>query len=106
MKVLEKNYSYKPYPYKHYESIFTRFYQGFILPKKFGVDKRRVHFSTLIISNQIARETALKDLESEPYKNKDDLNADIEYFKKNEMVRRKAWHLFIKASKRAQYLRQ
>ena len=82
MKVLEKNYSYKPYPYKHYESIFTRFYQGFILPKKFGVDKRRVHFSTLIISNQIARETALKDLESEPYKNKDDLNADIEYFKK------------------------
>ena len=49
LKLLQREYGYKPYPYKHYESIFTRFYQGYILPKKFGYDKRKVHLSTLIM---------------------------------------------------------
>ncbi|HEX7762452.1 MAG TPA: N-acetyl sugar amidotransferase, partial [Cellvibrio sp.] len=43
MNELQATYKYKPYPYKHYESIFTRFYQGYILPEKFAVDKRRIH---------------------------------------------------------------
>src|SRR5690606_9189727 len=45
---LTEKFGYKPYPYKHYESIFTRFYQGYILPNKFGVDKRRLHLGTLV----------------------------------------------------------
>ena len=57
LDILQNKYSYKPYPFKHYESIFTRFYQGYILPNKFNVDKRKVHLSTLIISNQISRDT-------------------------------------------------
>ena len=60
---LSKEYQYKPYPYKHYESIFTRFYQGYILPSKFNVDKRKVHLSTLIISGQISREEGLRHLD-------------------------------------------
>jgi len=67
LEVLEKEFGYKPYPYKHYESVFTRFYQSYILPHKFGYDKRRVHLSTLVISGQMTREEAMKLLGDSPY---------------------------------------
>jgi len=67
LELLQREYGYKPYPYKHYESIFTRFYQGYILPKKFGYDKRKVHLSTLIMSGQMTRVEAMKLLEDPPY---------------------------------------
>ncbi len=51
---------------KHYESIFTRFYQGYILPNKFGIDKRKAHLSNLICSGQITKNEALKELENPP----------------------------------------
>jgi hypothetical protein len=79
---LEKNFGFKPYPYKHYESIFTRFYQGYILPIKFGVDKRKLHLSTLILSGHISRSDALELMRSSPYPNKADLEQDKEYFLK------------------------
>jgi N-acetyl sugar amidotransferase len=50
---------------KHFESIFTRLYQTFILPEKFGVDKRKAHLSNLIQSGQMQREEALKELSKE-----------------------------------------
>lgn len=67
LDLLVRRYGYKPYPYKHYESVFTRFYQGYILPRKFGVDKRKVHLSTLIMSGQMTREDAMKDLAKPPF---------------------------------------
>ncbi len=67
MKILEDELDWKYYGGKHYESIFTRFYQGYILPKKFNVDKRKAHYSTLINSEQMTREEALKDLENDIY---------------------------------------
>jgi N-acetyl sugar amidotransferase len=79
---LEKNFSFKPYPYKHYESVFTRFYQGFILPTKFGIDKRRLHLSTLILSNHLSRSDALELMRSSPYGSNADLEIDKEYFLK------------------------
>jgi N-acetyl sugar amidotransferase len=82
MQELQKNYGYKPYPYKHYESIFTRFYQGYILPEKFGVDKRRVHFSTLIMSGQMTRQSALENLKGIPYFSNQELTSDKNYFLK------------------------
>ena len=63
---LESEFGYKRYPYKHYESIFTRFYQGVILPRKFGIDKRRLHLSNLIVTGQLSREEALEELERSP----------------------------------------
>jgi len=80
--VLVKELNYRPYPYKHYESIFTRFYQGYLLPTKFGVDKHRLHLSSLICSGQMAREQAKELLARNPYSDPDDLQADIEYFLK------------------------
>jgi len=82
MEQLAKRFSYKPYPYKHYESVFTRFYQGYILPVKFGVDKRHLHFSTLIVTGQMDRRNALNDLVSIPYPSEDALNEDKQYFLK------------------------
>jgi len=83
---LQAKFDYKPYPYKHYESVFTRFYQGYILPEKFGVDKRKLHFSSLIVSNQMTREEAIERLKSLPYSSKEALEADKAYF-----VKKMAW---------------
>ena len=67
MHVLENELGWKYYGGKHYESIYTRFFQGYILPRKFNIDKRKAHLSTLICSGQISREEALKELEKSPY---------------------------------------
>jgi hypothetical protein len=82
LDLLAREYGYKPYPYKHYESVFTRFYQGYLLPKKFGVDKRKLHLATMVTSGQMTREQALADLETSPYADEDELQRDIAYFKK------------------------
>ncbi len=52
---------------KHYESVFTRFYQGYILPLKFKVDKRKAHLSNLIFSGQITKEDAINELKTPIY---------------------------------------
>lgn len=82
LRELQEKYGYKPYPYKHYESIFTRFYQGYILPTKFGVDKRKLHLGTLVASGQMSRDKALADLDRIPYPDEAQLNEDRQYFMK------------------------
>jgi N-acetyl sugar amidotransferase len=79
---LESQYGYKRYPFKHYESIFTRFYQGYILPNKFGVDKRLLHLGTLVAAGQMTRKEALENLVGIPYPSKQELENDIRYFLK------------------------
>jgi N-acetyl sugar amidotransferase len=58
---------WRDYGSKHFENVFTRFYQGYILPEKFGVDKRRAHLSTLICSRQITRAEAEAELQKPRY---------------------------------------
>lgn len=82
LEELESRYGYSRYPYKHYESVFTRFYQGHLLLKKFGIDKRKVHLSSLIVSGQIGRQEALMDLQRSPYPNKLELERDRAFFLK------------------------
>ncbi|MBV6391461.1 MAG: hypothetical protein KPEEDBHJ_00669 [Anaerolineales bacterium] len=67
LRVLQEELGWKYYGGKHYESIYTRFYQGYILPVKFGYDKRRCHLSSLICSGEIAREQALEELKTPAY---------------------------------------
>ncbi|MCE2997892.1 MAG: N-acetyl sugar amidotransferase [Cyclobacteriaceae bacterium] len=66
-KVIIDKLEWRDYGGKHYESIFTRFYQGYILIKKFGVDKRKAHLSNLICSRQITKEQAIALLEKPAY---------------------------------------
>lgn len=61
-KLLTDYLGWRDYGGKHYESIWTRFYQGYILPVKFGIDKRKAHLSTLVCSGQITKDEALKEL--------------------------------------------
>jgi N-acetyl sugar amidotransferase len=82
LQVLERECGYRRYPYKHYESIFTRFYQGFILPRKFGIDKRKLHLSTLVASGQMPREEGLALLAQIPYPSQAELDSDRQYFLK------------------------
>lgn len=79
---LERKFGFKRYKYKHYESVFTRFYQGYLLPKKFNIDKRILHLSTLIMTKQMTREDACKELNNSPYSSKIEMESDINYFLK------------------------
>jgi N-acetyl sugar amidotransferase len=64
---LSERFGWERYQNKHFENVFTRFYEGYWLPKKFGYDKRRAHFSSLIVTGQLTREEALKILKEPPY---------------------------------------
>jgi hypothetical protein len=61
-KLIIKELDWKDYGGKHYESIWTRFYQGYILPEKFHIDKRKAHLSNLICSGQITKEQAFEEM--------------------------------------------
>lgn len=65
--VLIEKLGWRDYGGKHYESAFTKFYQAYYLPVKFGFDKRRIHLSNLILSGQMTREEALTELAAELY---------------------------------------
>ncbi len=66
-KLIQEELGWRDYGGKHYESVWTRFYQGYILPTKFKIDKRKAHLSDLIFSKQITKEQALKELEQPIY---------------------------------------
>lgn len=83
IELLEKELGWQYYGGKHFESIYTRFVQAYILPMKFNIDKRRSHLSTLICSRQMTREEALVELERNPYPSEEILMKDWEYVLKN-----------------------
>lgn len=78
MQLLVDKFGYQKYPQKHFESRFTRFYEAYWLPEKFGYDTRKVQFSSLILTGQMSREEALKILE-EPAYNPETIKQDFEF---------------------------
>jgi N-acetyl sugar amidotransferase len=78
MDVLQKQLGWVYYGGKHYESIYTRFYQAYLLPKKFDIDKRKAHYSNLILSGQMSRPEALEAMKDPVYP-KDLLEEDRKY---------------------------
>lgn len=62
VQLLTEKFGWQPYPQKHFESRFTRFYEGYWLPKKFGFDTRKVQYSSLIVTGQMTRQEALEKL--------------------------------------------
>ena len=63
MELIQRELGWQPYSGKHHESVYTRFFQSYILPRKFGYDKRKVHLSTLIMSGQLERQQAIREME-------------------------------------------
>lgn len=67
IRTLSEKYSWRPYPQKHFESRFTKFFEGYWLPTRFGYDTRRVQFSSLILTGQMSRADALEKLKQPAY---------------------------------------
>lgn len=75
---LGRLFGWKPFQHKHHESRFTRFYEDFWLPRKFGFHKRRAHFSSLILTGQMTREQAM-DRISRPEMDEHFLQQEFEF---------------------------
>ncbi len=84
---LARTVGWRPYGRKHGESHFTKLFQNYYLPTRFGFDKRRPHLSSLIVSGQMSREEAVRQLE-EPLYEARELEADIVYFCKKLQLSR------------------
>jgi N-acetyl sugar amidotransferase len=69
-RTIAEELGWRDYGGKHYESVFTRYFQGYYLPQKFGFDKRLAHYSSLILSEQMTRDEAFAMLESTNYPEK------------------------------------
>jgi N-acetyl sugar amidotransferase len=78
MQMLVDRFGWQRYAHKHYESRFTRFYEGYWLPTKFGYDKRRAHFSSLILTGQMTRDEALHKI-AQPAYDEETIAHDFEY---------------------------
>ena len=78
MQELADRFGWQKYAHKHYESRFTRFYEGYWLPNKFGFDKRRAHFSSLILTGQLTRDEALRRI-AQPAYDEETMAQDFEY---------------------------
>jgi hypothetical protein len=65
-EIIKERLGWHDYGGKHYESLFTKFHQGYYLPRKLGFDKRKAHLSNLIMSGSISREQAVEELSVPP----------------------------------------
>ncbi|MEP6728689.1 MAG: N-acetyl sugar amidotransferase [Bacteroidota bacterium] len=98
-ELIKKELDWRDYGGKHYESTFTKFYQAYILPDKFKIDKRKAHLSTLICSGQITKDEALKELE-QPLYNEKELEQDKEYVLKKFGLSAAAFDEIMKTPRR------
>ena len=78
IKLLMNKYGWQTYPQKHFESRFTKFYEAYWQPVRFGIDKRRVQFSSLILTGQMNREQALEEM-TKPAYDEATIDRDFEY---------------------------
>jgi aminotransferase len=67
MRELSDGYGWRYYGAKHYESVWTKFFQGYWLPSRFGFDKRRAHLASLVVTGQMTRDAALAEMERPSY---------------------------------------
>jgi N-acetyl sugar amidotransferase len=80
-ELITRELGWRDYGGKHYESLFTKFYQAYILPEKFGIDKRKAHLSTLVFSGQMTKAEALEEL-AQPLYSPEVFSMEKEFFLK------------------------
>lgn len=97
LNILKEELGWKYYGGKHYESIYTRFFQSYILSTKFNIDKRKAHLSNLINSKQLSREQALFQLEKESYPS-EFLKNDREYVIKKLVLTEEKFQEILKSA--------
>ncbi len=95
--ILRAEYGWREYGTKHSESRFTKFYQDIYLPRKHGYDKRKLHYSSLIVSGQITRDAALHEL-GKPVISDRDIDRDLKFISKKLGITRGELERLIDAS--------
>jgi len=93
---IKKEFGWVDYGGKHYESVYTKFYQAYVLPEKFKIDKRKPHLTNLIMSGQISRDRALEELK-EPLYTPTDLRQEKEYVLKKLGLSNEEFDQYMKA---------
>ena len=78
IEILKNKFGWKPYKQKHFESRFTKFYESYWLYERFNYDVRRVQLSSLILTNQMTRNTALQAINEKPY-DQNEINTEIDF---------------------------
>lgn len=101
-ETIAKELGWVDYGGKHYESVFTRFYQGYILPNKFGVDKRKAHLSDLVFSEQITKQQALIELQK-PIYDAQQMQIDKEFVLKKLDFTEASFDEYLKAKPKSHY---
>lgn len=90
IETLEREFGWKYYGGKHFESRFTKFYQEVYLPKKYGWEKRRDHISSLIVGGEMTREEGLEEI-SRPSSSEEELREETEYVLKKLDISWEEW---------------
>ncbi len=98
-EIIKKELDWRDYGGKHFESLFTKFYQAYILPEKFKIDKRKAHLSTLICSGQMTKAEALKELEKPIYPS-GELEQDMEFVLKKLGLTKKSFESIMQTPPR------
>lgn len=101
-EVITKELSWRDYGGKHYESVWTRFYQGYILPTKFKIDKRKAHLSDLIFGGQITKAEALEEL-LHPIYDAVQFKQDYEFVLKKLNLTEAAFQEIMRMAQRSHY---
>ena len=96
IKILEDNLGWRKYEGKHFESIYTRFYQAYYLPRKFNFDKRKAHYSNQIINGTISRSEAI-NLLNEPFCPEELIEKDKKFILKKFNISEKEFGDYINA---------
>lgn len=99
MDLLVEKFGWQRYSEKHYESRFTRFYEGYWLPEKFGYQKHRAHYSSLILTGQMTREEALERI-SKPAYDKETILQDFNYIAKKLEISPEELHSYMDGENR------
>ena len=99
LKLLAEEYGWTPYPQKHFESRFTKFFEGFWLPERFGFDTRRVQFSSLILTGQLSRQESLEKLKKPAY-NKETIKDEFNYIAKKIGITRSELKQYLNMPKK------
>ncbi len=97
MEVLEREFDWKYYGGKHFESRFTKFFQSYYLPQKFHYDKKRAHLSSLVVGGEMTREEALKEIDDVDTYTMEEMLGDRDYILKKLEISEKQWNKIMQA---------
>lgn len=97
IETLNREYGWQYYGGKHFESVFTRFFQSYYLPAKFGYDKRRAHLASLVVGGEMTREAALDAMDNPNYYPQSQMEEDRDYILNKLEISEEEWSRIMAA---------